>query len=166
MPEWRLAVKFAKMLSEPVPRSACAGRFKIVDQYRYIRCRMHINKPVDVIWLTAELQPLAAPGSKDFGKGGFETGKQFQCQRFAAIFSHKDDSEINFVVTPQPLRNQPCCSGSVVSEISTIPTCAKISISVALRGSPCSTPGSTLRQINNTARSKPTSRRTCPKFPA
>lgn len=54
MPEQRLAVERCKMRLKPTSGASCAGRLKIVNQYRNIECRMDVDQQVDMIRLAAE----------------------------------------------------------------------------------------------------------------
>jgi len=56
---------------------------------------MDVNQEMDVIRFSAEFNRRAMPGSKDFGKGGFEIFEPFRRPCFATVFSNKNDRQLN-----------------------------------------------------------------------
>lgn len=89
--QWLGVVKLFQMFCKSVSCSACAGRLEIVDQYRYIQCRMYINQKMHMVGFATKLNQFATPSFEYFAEGGFEVFQQFRRKYFTAIFRYKND---------------------------------------------------------------------------
>ena len=88
MPEYRLPVDAAQMLSELLADEPGRDSFQVVDQLAQLNRRVRLKKQVDVISFAIELDQFGTPFLKRLLKDHSQSFEHLLGDRFTAIFSH------------------------------------------------------------------------------
>ena len=95
MPEYRLPVEISQVISEYAAESLGTGGLEVVNQGRYVQCRMDVDEQMYVVLLAPELYQLAAPTIKNTGKHRFGMFEHLPRERQSPVFGYEHDMQPN-----------------------------------------------------------------------
>jgi hypothetical protein len=90
MPEYRLPVDAAQMLSELLADEPGRDSFQVVDQLAQLNRRVRLKKQVDMISFAIELDQFGTPFLKRLLNDHSQSFEHLPGDRFTAIFSHQN----------------------------------------------------------------------------
>ena len=86
VPEIRFPIKLCNMALEMVPHLSGSCRFQIINQPRYIECRVNTDKKMDMILLTTEFFQSAIPAFHNTSERGFKKVHDLRTDYLTAVF--------------------------------------------------------------------------------
>ena len=90
VPEIRFPIKLCNMALEMVPHLSGSCRFQIINQPRYIQCRVNTDKKMDMILFTTEFFQSAIPAFQNTLERSFKKAQDLRTDYFTAVFGEKN----------------------------------------------------------------------------